>query len=226
MNSFHYAETLANLLYGLEMESEDFEEIGLVAYRLIGNKRTKLYRYCAQIDCDDLSLKLPCNADILEAVTTAGEGQIYDTLENYKKYANVENEIKAGKIKAHPLYISGTYVKYERVGDVLYFDKNYGAIQVLYKGEMLDDEGLPEITNKEAEAIATYCAYADKFKDGIATNNANSLQIAEVLKQQWLIKCDQARVPENLSQNELDQVLDAKTSWNRKVYNRSFKPIV
>jgi len=117
-------------------------------------------------------------------------------------------------------------VKYERVGDTLYFDKNYGSILILYKGEVLDDEGLPEITNKEAEAIATYCAYVDKYKEGLITNNGNIIQLADTLKQQWLFKCDQARVPENLSQNELDQVLDAKTSWNRKVYNHSYKPVI
>ena len=219
MNSFHYAETLAHLLYGLEMESEDFEEIGLVAYRLIGNKRTKLYRYCASIDCNDYSLKLPCNADILEAVTTN------NTVLNHSS-SKIESEIQNGNIHTHPLYTPGTYVKYERVGDTLYFNKNYGSVLILYKGEVLDDEGLPEITNKEAEAIATYCAYVDKYKEGLITNNGNIIQLADTLKQQWLFKCDQARVPENLSQNELDQVLDAKTSWNRKVYNHSYKPVI
>ena len=45
------------------------------------------------------------------------------------------------------------------------------------------------------------------------------------LKQQWLFHCDAARVPEHVSQNEMDQILNANTSWDRKTYGRSFKPI-
>lgn len=47
MNEFHYALTQANLLYGIEILPEDFEEIGLVAWNFIGTKRTRLYKYSA-----------------------------------------------------------------------------------------------------------------------------------------------------------------------------------
>ena len=56
---------------------------------------------------------------------------------------------------------------------MLYFDKPHGKINILYKGLVLDNDGLPEITDKEATALATYCAYVIKFKEGIMTNNAN-----------------------------------------------------
>jgi len=39
MEKFGYAMFLANQLYGLELLPDDFEEIGLVAWRMIGNKR-------------------------------------------------------------------------------------------------------------------------------------------------------------------------------------------
>jgi hypothetical protein len=38
--------------------------------------------------------------------------------------------------------------------------------------------------------------------------------------------CDQARVPEEITQNEANDILDAKSSWNRKHYNKSLKPIM
>jgi len=50
------------------------------------------------------------------------------------------------------------------------------------------------------------------------------MTIAKDIKKSWLIHCDAARVPEHLSQNELDTILDVKTSWGRKVYGRSYKP--
>jgi hypothetical protein len=46
-------------------------------------------------------------------------------------------------------------------------------VNILYKGILVDDEGLPEITDKEATAIATYIAYVIKFKEGLQTNNPN-----------------------------------------------------
>ena len=44
MEKFGYAMFLANQMYGLEMLPDDFEEIGLVAWNMIGNKKQKLYR--------------------------------------------------------------------------------------------------------------------------------------------------------------------------------------
>jgi len=48
---FHYAITLAQLLYDVEGDTEDLEEIGLVAHRFIGNKQTELARAILPIDC-------------------------------------------------------------------------------------------------------------------------------------------------------------------------------
>jgi len=73
---------------------------------------------------------------------------------------------------------------------MLYFDRPHGRINILYKGVILDDEDLPEITDKEATAIAAYCAYVVKFKEGMMTNNAGIIQLANVLKSDWNIKCD------------------------------------
>ena len=55
------------------------------------------------------------------------------------------------------------------------------------------------------------------------TNNAGILSIAEMLKQKWNVQCDQARVSSYINQNEMDKILNAKSSWNRKIYNKSFK---
>jgi len=49
--------------------------------------------------------------------------------------------------------------------------------------------------------------------------------MAQLLNKEWLQKCDAARVPSSISMNEMNEILDAKTSWNRKIYNKSYKPI-
>lgn len=228
-NNFHYAQVLLSTIYGIELEDDDFEEKALIAWGLIGNKNIKLYRFCADIDCSDNSITLPCNAyengGEIEAVTT-----FYEDWENTTNDSNwgkpgsfsVESRNEALKFNNGPLYQSGKLLKYEQVGDKLYFDRNYGKVQILYKGVLLDDEGLPEITDKEALAIATYVAYIEKYKDGLITNNAQIIQIANTLYASWLKQCDQARVT-YLNQNAMDAILDVKNSWNRKIYGKSYK---
>lgn len=228
MNDFNYIYTVANSLYGLELEPEQFEELGLTAWNLIGNKTVRLYNYSADISCDDLSVQLPCNCDIIEAVTYNHEDWNYSTNKTVNGDYNsqfTEQYIEARKLYQAPLYISGKYAKYERVGDTLYFDKDYGKVNILYKGVILDEDGLPQVNEKEALAIATYIAFATKQKQGWITNNQNIIQLAQYLYQQWLKYCDSARVPLSIDQNTMNQVLDAKSSWNRKVYNKAYKPI-
>ena len=228
MNDFNYIYTVANSLYGLELEPEQYEELGLTAWNLIGNKTVRLYNYSADISCDNLSVQLPCNCDIIEAVTYNHEDWNYSTNKTVNGDYNsqfTEQYIEARKLYQSPLYISGKYAKYERVGDTLYFDKDYGKVNILYKGIILDEDGLPKVNEKEALAIATYIAFATKQKQGWITNNQNIIQLAQYLYQQWLKYCDSARVPLSIDQNTMNQVLDAKSSWNRKVYNKAYKPI-
>ena len=80
------------------------------------------------------------------------------------------------------------------------------------------------ITNKEAQAIATYLAYTQKYKDGLKTNNTVTINLATNLEGKWLKQCDQARVTQ-LSQNDMNEILNVKDSWNRHSYGFSYKPI-
>lgn len=178
--------SLANTLYGLNLSPDNFEEMGVVAWSKIGNKRTRLYRITLDVSCKN-TVDLPCNCDIIEAITYGFEDWNWVTnLTNNGDWSTnfTEHYIEARKMFENPLYVSGKYVKYERVGNTLYLDNNYGGkINLLYKGEVLDDDGLPQITDKEAEAIAAFCAYAVKYKEGLQTNNANIINLANDLKE-------------------------------------------
>lgn len=226
LNPFYYAMTLLNTMFGLTIPEDQFEEIAIVGWNFIGNKRMKIYRYQTDVDSCEQGVELPCNVDQIEAVTTDWEEWNYSTNDtpNGNIYsAFVESYIEHRKAFRDPLYAKGKFIKYERVGNMLYFDRPYGRINILYRGVILDDDGLPEITDKEALALATYCAYIIKFKEGIRTNNANMIKFSQELNRQWLTRVDQARNDYYLSQNEWDQILDAKTSWNRKSFGKSLK---
>lgn len=228
--NFRYAITLAQTLYDVEGDTEDLEEIGLVAYNFIGNKNTHLNKIILDVNCTDGSIQLPCDVDIIEAVTYCGT-EDWNYTSNTKEYGDTsslytENYIESRKAFLDPHYISGRFVKYRRVGDKLYVNKGLGKVVLLYHTEILDKDGLPEINDKEAIAIANYIAYVVKYKEAIKTNNQSVLMMAQELKQQWLFHCDAARVPEHVSQNEMDAILDAQSSWGRKTYGRSYKSII
>lgn len=194
MNNFHYGLSLCQTLFGIDLTEDQYEEIALIAWNHIGNKRVKIYRYSVSLDsCSDKSIELPCNCDLLEAVTTDFEdwsNVTNDTPDGNKDSAYTEQYIEHRKSFTNPLYTHGKFLKYERVGNTLYFDKHYPKINILYRGEVLDDDGLPEITDKEALAIATYCAYVTKYKEGLMTNNTNILNLAATLESQWHLRCD------------------------------------
>ena len=81
-------------------------------------------------------------------------------------------------------------LKYEQVKNKLYFTHNYGRVNVLYKGVFFDEEGLPEISDKEAMAIATYIAYWMTFKESLRTNNGDKLKMSQMLEARWHKQCD------------------------------------
>lgn len=228
MNDFYYALSLTETLYGISLQEEDWEEIAILAWNQIGNKRNRLYRYSVCLDACENSIELPCNVDQIEAVTTSFED--FQHVSNYTHGGvpgsfSTEQYIESKKAFKSPYYISGKYIPYERVGNTLYFQNHIDKVNILYKGQELDENGLPQITDKEAMAIATYVAYITKFKEAMTSGNNQAAQAANTLKQQWLIQCDQARVPSYVNQNEMDEILDAKNNWNRKIQNRSYKPI-
>ena len=229
MNNFHYISVLLDMLYGMELEDDQVEELGLLAWNLIGNRNVRLYKISLCIDPRDNSVTLPCNAldngGCVELVTTQYEDWERVTNKSYWGDTNtsfIEHSIEAQKYYQGNYYLPGKVLKYKQVGDKLYFTHNYGTVNILYKGVIVDDEGLPELTDKEATAIATYIAYIQKFKEGLITNNPQISQQAQLLKNQWNQQCDQARVT-YLNQNDMDQILEVTHSWDRKIYGKGFK---
>lgn len=223
----HYAQVLAHDLYNIELSEDKFEELALIAHGKIGNKVCRTYRFFGHVNPETLSLELPCNAEQIISVTCPMED--WEHVTNVDRNGDwesawIEHYIEQSKRFLDPLYQPGKYLKYEQVGNTLYFDRPYGLVGILYRGEVLDDNGLPTVNEKEANAIAAYVAYTQKYKEGITTMNSNIIQVAQLLGKDWELMKAQARTPEYINQNEMDQILDAKTNWNRKQFRKSLKP--
>lgn len=123
-------------------------------------------------------------------------------------------------------------MKYDEGNQELYFSRNYPRVMVVYHGYLVDDEGLPLINEKEQRAIAAFLAYTTLYKESLKRVNVDkynfkyNIQMLQSIKEDWLRLCNAARVKERLSQNDMDRILDAKTSWSRKIYGKSMKPIL
>jgi hypothetical protein len=231
MNNFKYAITLAQMLYDIDINDMDtLIEIGLVAYNFIGNKNTHLSAEIVNVDPRTGIVKLPCKADLVEAITYPS-GEDWNYTSNIKNFGdfnslNIEQYIEKSKQSTDPLYISGKFVKYRREGNYIYVNEKIDSVCVLYHSETLDEDDLPLINDKEAVAIADYIAYTVKYKEALRSNNSAVFQMAQTIKRQWLIHCDAARVPEYVNQNEMNDLLEIASSHNRKVHGRSYKPTV
>ena len=70
INNFKYAISLAQMLYDIDINDMDtLIEIGLGAYNFIGNKNTQLSSEIVNVDRRSGLVKLPCKADLVEAIT-------------------------------------------------------------------------------------------------------------------------------------------------------------
>ena len=229
MNNFKYAISLAQMLYDIDINDMDtLIEIGLIAYGFIGNKNTHLTSKIVEVK--NGVVKLPCNADLVEAITNP-QIEDWNYTSNVKNYGDfntlsVEQYIERAKYTVDPLYTSGRLIKYRREGDYIYVTEPVQVVCVLYHIENLDEDELPRINDKEAVAIADYIAYTVKYKEALRTNNSTTFQLAQTIKKQWLIHCDAARVPEYVNQNEMNDLLEVMSSSNKKVHGRSYKPTV
>lgn len=224
--SFYAAFTHLNDFFGIVLPEEDFETIGLNAWAHIGNRRSRWYKLTE--DTIDCRIDLPCNADIIESV--------HSSMEDYQKTDNVFREnhtkltteayIESRNTIQNLAYQRGKLLNFHREENTLVFDKNYKSVTIVYRGIIADDEGLPFLNRKEMEAVATYCAYVHLYKKALQTKDSITLQFSKDLKSSWEKACLQARTPERITQNEMDDILDVSTRWDRKRYGMSYKPIL
>ena len=207
------------------MRDDQFENIAMHAWDHIGNKNYKLYKFEGK--CIEDRLDLPCNVDIIEAVLAQGQsvvratGMFNDTA--FQQNRIIEERIEYLRNKTEDLYASGHYEDYVVDGNSLVFKNKGLSVTVLYKGVLVDEDGLPSLNFKEVDAIAKYCAWIDTQKKAMITKDKATFEIAMMLKQQWQSACDDARTPIYLNQNDMDNILNAQASWDRKRFGLSLK---
>lgn len=225
--SLKAAYSLCDSLYAVTPDDNTFEDLALEAWSRIGTKHTRLYSYVGSVE--DKSLQLPCNVDVIESVhVPIPDSQMTSNISDHP-WQNlwVEGYIDRRVHHSDPYFSYGKLVRYDEGNNELYFSHNYSTVKVVYHGIIADDDtGLPLVNDKELRAVAAFVAYASIYREGIKKKDANILKLAQTIKEDWLRACNAARIPEHFSQNDMDAILDVKTSWNRKSYGKSFHAIV
>lgn len=228
---FKTAYTQARELYGLELNPDEFETLGLIAWDKIGNKQYKLYKFQSEPDkttSDEYYLDLPCNVDIIEAVTTNYEDYqktTPTTISSNNQSGWIEDYVENRRYNTSALYMPGKFIKYRQEGNRIYLADKFNQVNVLYKGVVVDDEGLPFLNGKELDAIAGFCQFVDLRKKATVNRDMQLMQMIPYWENNWKLLCTQARVPDYINQNEMDEILNVSSSWDRKRFGKSFKPI-
>lgn len=226
LSNLNAAYGLCESLYGVTPDEASFEDLALDAWSRIGTKHTRLYKYIGQVK--DNMLELPCNADIIESVHIPVPDAKIASNNSHNYWSEsiwIEKYIDRWDFNQDPLLQHGKLVRYDEGNGVLYFTHNYPEVMIVYHGIFADEEtGMPLVNDKELRAVAAFVAYVSLYKESIKKRDANLMKFAQTVKESWLRACNAARIPEHVSQNDMDAVLDAKTSWNRKFYGHSFKP--
>lgn len=186
---FKTAYTQTRELYGTELNPDEFESIGLTAWNRIGNKEFKMYRLKTEPCKDEIGnfyVDIPCNADFIEAVTADYEDYqktTPTTLAGNNQNGWIEGYVESRKYNTGTLYSSGKFIKYREEDNKLILNDKFNMVNILYRGVVIDEDGLPLINDKEMDAIAAFCAYTDMYKKAIMTRDQSTLQISQMLKQ-------------------------------------------
>jgi|GEM_PF-2268346 len=179
---------------------------------------------------EDGLVSLPFKAENIKSVTTDYNNFLSWNVLN----ADILNEngipkiidrfgIATEDLSLNPDQLKGNYVDFifENESELMVNPELKGRkVYVLALVKMVDDDNLPLFTEKQIEAIATYCAYIYTRRNAFA--GIKGLDLA-FMKSEADKAIASARIPDYISDNEWDRVLDAKTSFNRKSYNKSFR---
>lgn len=226
--SFKAAYPQLRELYGLELNPDEFETIGMIGWDKIGNKMLTIEKVTAQVINGIVTL--PCDVEAIESVTMdladfQQTSNLRDTPLIYNQYVEKYIDLRRGN-NLDPTYVDGKFVKYRPLNEnQIQISRPDGWVNIMYRSLMLDEDGLPKLNVKEVDAIAAYVAYAYTFKHAMMTRDQSTMQLSQILEQKWLKLCDHARTPMHMSQNDFDAIGDVRQSWDRKMFGKSFKPI-
>lgn len=229
-----------NMQYGVTIDEYDYIDMAVDALRDIKHFGITEYVAFVPVNLEGYA-KIPCNATIIDAVTASKMGKkvFHDRLlsdmettadtDNYFLQQEIMNNIGYGTNYVTRPNLANAYGE----GYLSYFltnDKRIkvdmvhkgSTIAIAYKGISVDPEGYPLITRKQANAIAAIVAKNVLTKRAYRGDKIAISMLELAMANSARLK-QAASIPERMTDNEIDTMLDAQTTFNRKTYRRPTK---
>jgi len=223
LNSFARAQKR----YGLDMSKDDFVEEAYNVWREIGNQAPVLNRFFTKVP-EDFIIELPPDCEFIEGVIIINEPQIYRTADSQgvKEYNKPATYVEAATPHLNQSLntsYNGKSVNYELAGkDAIHItspDALYRDLMVVYKSILVDEDGLPLLNDKEVAAIAAEVTRRDVMRKAFSGIQGMP-QALQFITQEADRLMAAAKVDEYINDDALDKMLDAKVTFDRKVYGR------
>jgi hypothetical protein len=228
--------------YGITLSQDDFLEEAYLVFKDINSIPVKYYYFVDKpSNQEDMLIKLPCNVYRVLSVSSAPiNGDNYHEMEPYRdSHAELRDteimtrniiagnsDMKTYNLNDTPYVGLGSYIAFEWVDDdtIKIEDKRLvdTDIHIVYEGIAVDEDGIPMITRKHANAIAAKVAYIVATRRMFAGDQLMA-QLIPTLSQEAARLMQAAAIPEHVTDNELDEVLNEFARFDRKRINRSFK---
>jgi len=239
---FMYGKFLLKDYFDYTIHEDDYVEHAYNIWRTIGNIATMNHAFEFTID-DSCIVKLPCNTEMVEAVS---EGQYWSNRYGEDFYLfhadsitmnpnNFLADVLVQNLNSHlnytqksQLHADGQFIPFELIGTPGHYSLRFDPRHIgqsgvcIYKGICVDDDGNPLLTFKEAEAIAYKLAFQLTQKQAFM-RNPEAAKLLPYIEQKMAIKMAAARTPDYMSENEWNRVLSAQTRHDRKVFWSSYK---
>jgi len=224
--------------YGLHVDEYDYLDIAVDVLRDIRHYGTSEYYAIVNTD-EEGNFPLPCNVSMIDAVTGRKQGikqfkdRIkYEMLDNYGndhffKAENISRTLDWDsyfKPGLTGLVNPDGYISYQLNNDTVMLGKDYKntSVVIAFTGISVDEEGFPLINRKQANALAASAAKYHILKKAMK-GEAKYVNMIELISGECARLVQAASIPENITDNELDELLDAKVTFNRKTFGRPTK---
>lgn len=116
-------------------------------------------------------------------------------------------------------HIIGEYINYSKDGKCLTFKETDITVGIEYNTMALDEKGYPKVPDQAEEAVIYYVAWIHFLGEFMAGRlDGQRMQYWEELKER---KMREAKLDHRMSQNQIDQLLNTLSSFDRKAFGWS-----
>jgi hypothetical protein len=225
--------------YGFTIDEYDYLDIAVDVLRDIRYLGSTDYLAFKKVDSSG-HISIPCNLGTIVAITTVTmakevfsdriiqeneDDSAYPDDDHLKRQA-IATAIGFGKTPGIDKPGSTGYIPYsiDSLHKRIYVGNKYAhhSVGLAYTGTTTDLDGFPMITRKQANAIAAVCAKILCMR-GANRGDKHLIGLIELYVGVSARLVQAASMPESINDNDIDELLNCKTSFNRKSINRPSK---